>query len=326
MLYGIDVSKEHLDIYSVDPDGVVIRKRIGNKFNAISKFLGSLSSDDVLCAEYTGVYSDLLSWLAYHSGIKIALIHGYTLKHSIGNLRGKSDVTDAERIYEYGIRFNDKLRFYQPESEVMNELSELYNLRTQLVKQKNMLKIELKTVTSKVAYSITCYRIRNQQLASIASQIKSLEQEMIQLINQDVSLAKNLNLATSINGIGNLTAIELIITTGNFKRISTARQAAAYAGVCPYPDESGNIKKRARTSGRSDKSLKRILYLCSVCAARFNKDYIRYKERKLAEGKHFFLVMNNIANKLLRTIYAVVQSGIPYDRDYISVDPRLKLS
>lgn len=326
MLYGIDVSKEHLDVYSVDPDGVVIRKRIGNKFNAISKFLSGLSPDDVLCAEYTGIYSDLLAWLAYHSSIKIALIHGYTLKHSIGNLRGKSDVTDAERIFEYGIRFNDKLRFYQPESEVMEELSELYNLRHQLVKQKKMLQVELKTVSSKVAYSISCYRIRTEQITSIVKQIKILEEEMINLINQDPALAKSLNLATSINGVGNITAIELIITTGNFKRISTARQAAAYAGVCPYPDESGTIKKRARTSGRSDKSLKRLLYLCSVCVARYNKDYIRYKERKLAEGKHFFLIMNNIANKLLRTIYAVVHSGVPYDKNYISVDPRIKIS
>lgn len=326
MLYGIDVSKDHLDIYSVDDDGVVFKKRIGNKFSAISKFLSSISPVDFLCAEYTGVYSDLLAWLAYHAGVQIALIHGYTLKHSMGNARGKSDVTDAERIYEYGIRFGDKLRFYQPESEVMDELNELYNLRSMLVKQKKMLQVELKTVTSKVAYSVVCYRVRSQQIASLVIQIKALEQEMIELINQDASLGRSLNLATTITGIGNITAIELIISTGNFQKIKTAKQAAAYAGVCPYPDESGTIRKRARTSGRSDKSLKKLLYLCSVCVARFNKDYIRYKERKQAEGKHFFLIMNNIANKLLRTIYAVVQSGIPYDKNYVSIDPRLKIS
>jgi transposase len=326
MLYGIDVSKDHLDIYSVDPDGVEYRKRIANKFNAISKFLVSLAPDSILCAEFTGVYSDLLAWLAYHSGIKIALIHGYTLKHSMGNTRGKSDIMDAEKIYEYSNRFNDKLRFYEPEPAVMDEVNELFNLRNQLVKQKKMIKNGLKAIDNKVSYSLKCYQVRKEMTDILTGQIKLLEDQMLELISSDMDLNRNLDLVTSIKGVGNITAIELIITTGNFKKIATARQAAAYAGVCPYLDESGKIKKRARTSGRSDKSLKRLLYLCAVCTARFNKDYVRYKERKMNDGKHFFLVMNNIANKLLRTIYAVVQTGTPYDNNYIAVDPRLKIT
>lgn len=32
--------------------------------------------------------------------------------------------------------------------------------------------------------------------------------------------------------------------------------------------------------------------------------------------------MNNIMNKLLRTIYSVVKNRTPYDRDYVCLDPR----
>ena len=49
-----------------------------------------------------------------------------------------------------------------------------------------------------------------------------------------------------------------------------------------------------------------------------------YRERKMMEGKHFYLVMNNVANKLLRTIYAVVESGEPFDINHITLDPRMK--
>jgi hypothetical protein len=44
------------------------------------------------------------------------------------------------------------------------------------------------------------------------------------------------------------------------------------------------------------------------------------------EHKHFFVVMNNIANKLLKIIYAMVKSGKKYDPSHIPTDPRLKLT
>ena len=43
------------------------------------------------------------------------------------------------------------------------------------------------------------------------------------------------------------------------------------------------------------------------------------------EGKHFFLVMNNVANKILRILFAVIKSGKPYDPMYIQIDPREKI-
>lgn len=32
--------------------------------------------------------------------------------------------------------------------------------------------------------------------------------------------------------------------------------------------------------------------------------------------------MNNIANKMLRTVYSVIKNKTPYEKDYICTDPR----
>jgi len=64
--------------------------------------------------------------------------------------------------------------------------------------------------------------------------------------------------------------------------------------------------------------------MASLNMSNFNKEFKVYKERKISEGKHFFLVMNNIANRLLRIVFAVVKSGQPYDPTYICQDPRKK--
>jgi len=80
LAYGIDVSKEHLDIFCLDQDVIIYEKRIKNKFSAINSFLSKINPQAIICAEYTGVYSNLLTHLSNCNGIKIALTSGYDLQ------------------------------------------------------------------------------------------------------------------------------------------------------------------------------------------------------------------------------------------------------
>lgn len=105
-----------------------------NSLNGLSKFLATVPSDAILCAENTGIYSDMLVFLSNQSELRIALIPGYSIKHSLGMIKGKSDPIDAARIREYGERFYDKLTFKEYDKEEMVELKSLYSLRSQLVK------------------------------------------------------------------------------------------------------------------------------------------------------------------------------------------------
>jgi len=266
---------------------------------------------------------NLLVGLANASGIAIALIEGYAVHKSFAIEKGKSDQIDAKRIWEYGIRFYDKLRFISPVSEALHELKALQNLRSQLVKQRKMLQTNLKGKEKQLMNSIKCINVQQAVIQSLTDQIKVLEKEMMLVIQNDKELDKNYQLATSVTGIGNVIATELIIYTENFTKIDTAKKAASFAGVCPFLNESGNLSKRPKVPKRSNKKLKSLLFLAALNVCNYNKEFKLYRERKILEGKHFFLVMNNVANKLLRTIFAVVKSGNPYDSMYISKDPRL---
>ena len=144
---------------------------------------------------------------------------------------------------------------------------------------------------------------------------------MIQVI-QASEMKKNYDLITSIKGVGPVTALQLIITSGNFKKISSSRKLASYAGVCPFPNQSGSKKFKAKVHPRSDRKLKSTLFLAAVSVCRCNKEFRMYKDRKIADGKQYFLVMNNVANKLLRMIYAIVNSEMSYDFQHLPEDPR----
>ena len=324
-IYGIDLSQEKFDVNFKKGDGILKSIIVKNTVSQIDKFLDSIKPDDILCAEHTGVYGEILVYLANIRNYRIALVPGYQIKHSLGLKRGKSDKIDAMKIREYGERFTDKLRFLNLESEELKELREIYSLRAVLVQQRKMLLTKDKGKEHLPINSVFVNQITRDMILTMDAQIEKLEKQILQLIKSSEALWSSFEIITSVIGIGQVTACELIIKTGNFKRISTARTAASYAGVCPFPNSSGKMVKKAKVSPLADKSLKSLLFMCARSAVRYNKEYKLYFSKKSLDKKQYYLIMNNIANKLLRTVYALIESGQRFDPNYICQDPREKI-
>lgn len=321
-IYGIDLSKDKFDVNFLDSNGKSVNKTVKNGLVAISKFLSKVPTEAVLCAEITGTYGDLLVFLCNQYEIRIALTPGYNVKHSLGLVKGKTDPIDATRLREYGERFYDKLSFKVYQSESMSELRQLYSLRSQLVKARKVLKTGVHARQQMPMQSIKVNSTFKDSLDSLDEQIKKVEEEVALIIMNDADLQENYNLSVSVLGVGPVIATNLIIKTGNFKVIDTAKKAVSYAGVCPFLNASGNMVGKSRTSHFADKELKALLYMGAKAAVKHNKEYRLYYQKKQQEGKHHFIIMNNVMNKLLRTIYSVVENKTPYDRDYICLDPR----
>lgn len=325
LIYGIDLSKEKFDVNFINLSGKMDHLIIKNSFKSICEFLKKTPKEVTLVAEHTGVYGELLVFLANHMKINISLHSGYSIRHSLGLLKGKSDKLDAARIREFGERFTDKLEKTKANCIILAELNELYSLRCQLVKERKMLLTHSKEKTRSTSNSVIAHRIKTKMLETFNTSISVVENEIIQIINENKDLKRNYKLATSMIGIGPITTCELIIKTGNFKRINTAKKAASYAGVCPFPNSSGKMVKKSRVSPMSDKSLKTLLYMCAKSAVKHNKEFRLYYQKKSLEGKQHYLIMNNLSNKLLRTIYKLIETGINWDPNYICLDPREKI-
>lgn len=320
-IYGIDLSKDKFDVSYVLA-GEEKKRFVRNDFKGICNFLKQVEDSCILVAEHTGSYGDLLVHLCYQFQIKIALVPGYNIKHSLGLQRGKSDSKDAYRIRKYGERFVEELRFMEPRSESVKELKELYSLREQLSKSRTSLLLGQKTRKLSPSQSIVAHRGYQRAIANLENEIDAIEKEIEKIVQSDSDLNDNYKLITSIKGIGPVIANNLIIKTESFKRINTAKKAAAFAGVCPYPNSSGKMSMKSKTSHMADKKLKSLLFLAAKTAVTHNKEYSLYAERKKLEGKPYFLIMNNVSNKMLRTVYGVIQSRKPYDMNHICNDPR----
>ncbi|MFA8436579.1 MAG: hypothetical protein ACEPOZ_18880, partial [Marinifilaceae bacterium] len=61
---------------------------------------------------------------------------------------------------------------------------------------------------------------------------------------------------------------------------------------------------------------KTLLHMCALNAVKYDPYLRLYYHRKIEEGKHKMNVLNNVRNKLIHRICAVLTSGQEYDKHY----------
>ena len=150
------------------------------------------------------------------------------------------------------------------------------------------------------------------------------DSEIKKLIDKDDSFKQKVSLAKSVPGVGLLLAANLLVLTNGFTENLNHKKVAAYSGICPYEQQSGtSLNKRPRSKRCGPGKLRKLLYLASLSVRTHNTNFKKYFLRKVAEGKNKRVVINNISNKLLKIIFAVVSSGIRYNDNYKSINPGL---
>jgi transposase len=124
-------------------------------------------------------------------------------------------------------------------------------------------------------------------------------------------LAKRLDLVLSVPGIGERTALALIIRMPELGRISR-EEAAALAGLAPFDDDSGKYKGQRHIAGGRGR-LRRSMFAAALPAAfRWNKALIDLYARLIAKGKAHNAALIACARKLLIYANTVVQRGTPW--------------
>jgi transposase len=125
-------------------------------------------------------------------------------------------------------------------------------------------------------------------------------------------LNTRLELVLSVPGIGQRTALAILIRLPELGQISR-EQAAALAGVAPFDDQSGaHHGQRHIAGGRA--RLRRSLYAAALPAAfRWNPALQALYRRLLARGKPHKAALIACARKLLIYANAVVARGTPWE-------------
>ena len=202
----------------------------------------------------------------------------------------KTDRIDAANLARMGAVL--ELEALQPRPENLNELKELYVAREALVKDRTAAKNRQKQIALPLLK-----RQNAQRLAQIEHQIGAIEAAIQAKLKADPTLARKLEILTSVPGLSTITAFALLIEMPELGSLN-GKQAASLAGLAPMTRQSGRWTGRAFMSG-GRASVRRALYMPALVAARFNQD-LKAKYGQLIEaGKPPKLAIAAIMRKLL---------------------------
>lgn len=316
---GIDVSKKTIDVHIHGKNKHKVFKNCPKDIKKMIKWVFKTTDrtedETMFVFEHTGLYSLELAAVFSKQGIKYAEVSGLEIKRSLGLARGKNDKADAAKIALYGHRLRDELEPSQMPSEAIQSLKKLLSLRGRLVKQRAGFKTSLKEEKRVLKYKDNKLLLdtQEQMIGLLSNKIEKVEKEMHGIIKANQGLKQTYKLITSIKGVGEQTALHMIVYTQDFTRFESWRKFASYCGTAPFPNSSGtSIRGKTKVSHLANKKIKSLLDQCSKTALQHNPEIRQYYNRRLDQGKNKMSTINVIRNKLLGRIFAVVERGTPY--------------
>ena len=165
--------------------------------------------------------------------------------------------------------------------------------------------------------SISVVRSLKRQLKNLKKEIKILEDHLEKNVKKEYQ--QSLTLLKSIPGIGDKTALMLLVFTDGFHRFESLKELCSYAGITPIIRQSGSsVKGQPRISKMGNPKLRNLLFMCSFNACKYNRACKALFDRIVAKGKSKKLALIAVCNKLLKQAFSIVKNGIPYNNEYRS--------
>lgn len=321
---GIDVAKAKLDCLLFDP---VCEKRksksVANSPDGIASLLKTLRSWGFevtglhVVMEPSSVYHELAAYALHDAGCIVCLVNPANVRNyakSIG-IRTKTDAVDAAVLARYGA--TQKLRAWQPPPPEARALRALLTRRDaiaeDLQRERNRgEKSDIAEVPEPVLKSI------EQGVEFLEKQLRSLQKEIDQHIDNNPDLKDKQKLLLSIPGVGERVAQNMtaLLSVNDFQN---AEAMAAYLGLVPVEKQSGtSIKARPHMSKAGPAALRQLLYMPAIVATKYNPHIRAMYKKLLGKGKSKMSAIGAAMRKLAHLCFGVLHSGQPYDPNFKS--------
>jgi transposase len=98
----------------------------------------------------------------------------------------------------------------------------------------------------------------------INKQVKQIEKEITNFVNQDEKLKTKIGYLESIPGVGLVTAAVIVVETNGFAAFESIKQLTSYAGLDVRIQESGKWKGKSKISKRGNSHIRKALYMPSI--------------------------------------------------------------
>lgn len=310
---GLDVSKATIDAYLFDERGEAVKKVSNNAkgFAQLKKWLTNRRVKDVhVCMEYTGTYYEDVAESFVDDGYLVSVVNPAKIKAYSQVLlsRAKTDEIDAKIIAKFCA--SQKPDRWEPPSQKERKLRGLVRFSMSLKESRASYEVQLQTpnLLPEVGRSIKTL------IDSLTDEIKAVEVEINELIDNDPDLRDRRRLLKSIQGIKDTTAAVIMAELPHIDDFEDSKAIAAFAGLSPRTRRSGtSVRGRGGICKTGNSRLRQALWWPAIVGMKWNPCLRALQDRLRTLGKPNKKIIVAAMRKLLVLAYGVLKSGRPFD-------------
>ncbi len=325
---GLDLAKNVFQIHAADSEGnPVLKKRL--RRGQLLGFFAELEP----CLVGMEACGSAHYWARelQSLGHEVRLIAPQFVKPFVKT--NKNDASDAEAICEAMQR--PTMRFAAIKSAEQQSILMLHRARELLVRQKTMLLNALRGHCAEFGIVVAQGAFRVSELVAIIADDKDIRlpdvahealgflvaqlhsaKEQIAMLEKKLKAWHRSNEASrrleTIPGVGVITATALVATIGDAHQFKSGRELAAWLGLVPRQNSSGNKQRLGRISKRGDKYLRKLLVHGARTVLRWR---VAKKETRtiwlegMLNRRPTNVVLVAMANKTARVVWALLNKN-----------------
>ncbi|HEY8385410.1 MAG TPA: IS110 family transposase [Porticoccaceae bacterium] len=330
-VFGLDLAKRVFQLHWVDVESGEIHRRQLKREELVECFANREPA--VIAMEACGSAHYWARKLVAQ-GHEVRLIAGQFVRPFVkGN---KNDAADAQAIWEAAQR--PGMKFVAVKSEAQQSILMLHRMREQLVKFRTMQVNQLRGLLYEFgavlpqgrkqgleripealasledilpSWALEAVRDQLRRIETIDGDIEKLEKKLAAWKKQEKAVQRLL----TIPGVGLLTATAAVATIGEAQAFKSGREFAAFVGLVPRQSGTGGRVKLLGISKRGDVYLRTLLIHGARSQISQGKQHSPWLEKLLAR-KPFNAAVVALANKMARTIWALLAHGRTYQTGY----------
>lgn len=297
---GIDVSKDRLDVavhpgaeqFSVPNDPGGRRLLVQRLKPLLARAIG---------LEASGGYERDVIHALLDAGLPVRLVNPWKLRQfaRAAGVLAKNDRLDARAIASFVATLPSR---EVSRDRAVDHLTELVQTRRQLVDAAQQIGCQ----TEHLRDADVC-RLQARRTRQLERDIAQLDRLIEQAIAASPILGARRDLLCSMPGVGPVLAATLLALLPELGSLPH-RSIAALVGVAPYDFDSGKMRGlRCIFGGRP--AVRRVLYMATLAAARFNPVIKAFRQRLSAAGKKPKVAIVACMRKLITILNAMLAQG-----------------
>ncbi len=288
---GVDISKDQLDV-CLSPDNTH-RQFPNNKkgHKALIQWLRPFDLEYIVY-EATGAYHRSFEQALGIVGLPLAKVNPCQARRfaQATGTRAKTDRVDAAMLAMMGALLKPVKQ--KPKSQTQYDLAELLTARNGLVKDRTAILNRQKNLTVRLLKQQA-----RRRLKQVDGLLGKIDEQCLDLVAALPELQERLDILVSIPGIGEQTAIMLLVEMPELGTLDP-KQAGSLAGLAPVTRQSGKWQGKSFIQG-GRKRVRTGLYMPTLVTIRFNPSLKQKYDGFRDKGKPAKLAITAIMRKLV---------------------------